>query len=64
MANESETTQLINQPTLPIMSTNKELNKAIIALTQQFEEIQNTQPEIAAPPIEGPANKAKRKGAT
>ena len=44
MANESETMELISQPTLLTISTKKELNKAIEALRRQFMELQNNQP--------------------
>ena len=52
MANESETMELINQPTLLTISTKKELNKAIKALRQQFMELQNNQPVVSEAPIE------------
>jgi len=52
MANESDTMELINQPTLLTISTKKELNKAIKALRQQFMELQNNQPVIPDAPTE------------
>ena len=44
VASESDTAELINQPTRLTISTKKELNKAINALRQQFMELQNNQP--------------------